>query len=114
MAEVYGDADARLERSVPIKVLPSHLSDYPNVKQRFGLYAKMISSLSRPQGEALRPTVTQAETRLRKLITSAAASRTCGDSGAPSLCAYFRAVTHILPMKKELEKQAACYQRGLG
>jgi len=45
MTEVYGGTDTRFERSVPIKVLPSHLSDYPNIKQRFGREAKMISSL---------------------------------------------------------------------
>ena len=45
MTEVYGATDARLERSVPIKVLPTHPSDYANVKQRFGRNLTAISRL---------------------------------------------------------------------
>ena len=46
MTDVYRGMDTRLERTVPIKVLPSHLSDYPIVKQRFGRETSHFSNLS--------------------------------------------------------------------
>ena len=48
MGEVYRARDTRLERTVAIKVLPSHLSDNPELKQRFEREAKAISQLSHP------------------------------------------------------------------
>jgi Tol biopolymer transport system component len=48
MGEVYKARDTRLERTVAVKVLPSHLSDSPDVRQRFEREAKMISQLSHP------------------------------------------------------------------
>src|SRR5450759_2881803 len=48
MGEVYKARDTRLERTVAIKVLPSHLSASPEVRQRFEREAKTISSLSHP------------------------------------------------------------------
>ena len=48
MGEVYRARDTRLERTVAIKVLPSHLSASPEVRQRFDREAKTISSLSHP------------------------------------------------------------------
>ncbi len=45
MGEVYRATDTRLDRSVAIKVLPSHLSDHPELKQRFDREARTISSL---------------------------------------------------------------------
>src|SRR5436305_546779 len=45
MGEVYRARDSRLERIVAIKVLPSHLSNSPDLKQRFEREAKAISSL---------------------------------------------------------------------
>ncbi len=38
----------RLDRTVAIKVLPSHLSNGPEVRQRFDREARTISSLSHP------------------------------------------------------------------
>ena len=35
MGEVYRAQDTRLQRTVAIKILPSHLSDSPEAKQRF-------------------------------------------------------------------------------
>ena len=35
MREVYKAKDTRLDRMVAIKVLPSHLSDNPQLKERF-------------------------------------------------------------------------------
>jgi eukaryotic-like serine/threonine-protein kinase len=48
MAEVYRARDTRLDRTVAIKILPSHLSDNPEAKQRFDREARAISSLNHP------------------------------------------------------------------
>jgi Tol biopolymer transport system component len=48
MGEVYQARDTRLERTVAIKVLPSHLSSSPEVRQRFEREARTISQLSHP------------------------------------------------------------------
>src|ERR1700693_4734187 len=48
MGEVYKARDTRLERTVAVKVLPQHLSDSSDVRQRFEREAKTISSLSHP------------------------------------------------------------------
>ena len=48
MGEVYKARDTRLERTVAVKVLPSHLSSSPEVRQRFEREAKTISQLSHP------------------------------------------------------------------
>jgi serine/threonine protein kinase len=45
MGEVYRARDTRLDRIVAIKVLPSHLSSDPELKQRMEREAKAISSL---------------------------------------------------------------------
>jgi eukaryotic-like serine/threonine-protein kinase len=48
MGEVYRARDARLDRTVAIKILPTHLSDNPEFKQRFEREARAISSLNHP------------------------------------------------------------------
>jgi serine/threonine protein kinase/dipeptidyl aminopeptidase/acylaminoacyl peptidase len=48
MGEVYRAKDTRLDRTVAIKVLPSHLSADPERKQRFDREARTISSLNHP------------------------------------------------------------------
>jgi Tol biopolymer transport system component len=48
MGEVYKARDTRLERTVAVKVLPSHLSSSPESRQRFEREAKTISQLSHP------------------------------------------------------------------
>ena len=48
MGEVYRARDTRLERKVAIKILPSHLSENPILRQRFEHEAKAISSLNHP------------------------------------------------------------------
>ena len=48
MGEVYKATDTRLERTVPIKVLPAHVASDPDLKQRFEREAKTISSLNHP------------------------------------------------------------------
>jgi len=48
MGEVYRARDTRLDRTVAIKVLPSHLSASPEARQRFDREARAISSLNHP------------------------------------------------------------------
>ena len=48
MGEVYRARDTRLDRTVAIKVLPSHLSSDPELKQRMEREAIAISSLNHP------------------------------------------------------------------
>jgi Tol biopolymer transport system component/tRNA A-37 threonylcarbamoyl transferase component Bud32 len=48
MGEVYKARDARLGRTVAIKVLPPHVSTDPEARQRFEREAQAIASLSHP------------------------------------------------------------------
>ncbi|HMA18967.1 MAG TPA: protein kinase [Thermoanaerobaculia bacterium] len=48
MGEVYRAKDTRLDRTVAVKVLPSHLSASAESRQRFEREAKTISQLSHP------------------------------------------------------------------
>jgi eukaryotic-like serine/threonine-protein kinase len=48
MGEVYRAKDTRLDRTVAIKILPTHLSSDDVRKQRFEREAKIISSLNHP------------------------------------------------------------------
>src|SRR5437667_12640565 len=46
MGEVYKARDTRLERTVAIKVLPEHLSQKPQLRERFEREARAVSSLN--------------------------------------------------------------------
>ena len=48
MGEVYRARDTRLDRTVAIKVLPSHLAANPEFRQRFEREARVVSSLNHP------------------------------------------------------------------
>jgi eukaryotic-like serine/threonine-protein kinase len=48
MGEVYRARDPRLERTVAIKVLPTHLNSSPELRARFEREAKAISGLQHP------------------------------------------------------------------
>src|SRR6202163_2030767 len=48
MGEVYRATDTRLDRIVAIKVLPPHLADSSELRERFEREARAISSLSHP------------------------------------------------------------------
>ncbi len=48
MGEVYRARDLRLDRTVAVKVLSTHLSANPDLKQRFEREARAISSLNHP------------------------------------------------------------------
>ena len=48
MGEVYRARDTRLEREVAVKILPEHLAQDPEAKQRFDREARTISSVNCP------------------------------------------------------------------
>src|SRR5713226_2308327 len=48
MGEVYRARDKRLDRIVAIKVLPAHLADEPELRERFEREARTVSSLNHP------------------------------------------------------------------
>jgi eukaryotic-like serine/threonine-protein kinase len=48
MGEVYRARDTRLDRTVAIKVLPAHLADKPELRERFEREARTIASLNHP------------------------------------------------------------------
>jgi eukaryotic-like serine/threonine-protein kinase len=48
MGEVYRARDTRIDRTVAVKVLPSHLAGNEDLKQRFDREARAISSLNHP------------------------------------------------------------------
>src|SRR6201987_3384011 len=48
MGEVYRARDTRLDRTVAVKILPAHLSNDVEARQRFDREARAISSLSHP------------------------------------------------------------------
>src|SRR3990172_6693386 len=48
MGEVYKARDTRLDRIVAIKVLPAHLADKPDLRERFEREARTIASLNHP------------------------------------------------------------------
>src|SRR5881296_1986510 len=48
MGEVYRSRDTRLDRVVAIKVLPAHLADRVDLRERFEREARAVSSLNHP------------------------------------------------------------------
>ena len=48
MGEVYRARDTRLDRVVAIKILPAHLGDRPDLRERFEREARAVSSLNHP------------------------------------------------------------------
>src|SRR5579864_1745113 len=48
MGEVYKARDTRLDRTVAIKVLPTHLSDRAELRERFEREARTVASLNHP------------------------------------------------------------------
>jgi Tol biopolymer transport system component len=48
MGEVYRGRDTRLDRTVAVKILPSHLSESGEARQRFDREARTISSVNHP------------------------------------------------------------------
>ena len=48
MGEVYKAKDIRLDRVVAIKVLPSHVSNDPALRERFEREARTVAALNHP------------------------------------------------------------------
>src|SRR5438093_12729188 len=48
MGEIYKARDPRLNRTVAIKVLPQHIADMPERRQRFEREAQTIAALNHP------------------------------------------------------------------
>ena len=48
MGEVYRARDTRLDRTVAVKVLPSHLAQNAEARERFEREARAISALNHP------------------------------------------------------------------
>ena len=48
MGEIYKAKDTRLDRTVAIKILPSHVATHPQARQRFEREARAVSSLNHP------------------------------------------------------------------
>jgi eukaryotic-like serine/threonine-protein kinase len=48
MGEVYRARDTRLERTVAVKILPDHLSDRSDLRERFEREARTVASLNHP------------------------------------------------------------------
>jgi serine/threonine protein kinase len=48
MGEVYRARDTRLDRIVAIKILPDHLADRADLRERFEREARTIASLNHP------------------------------------------------------------------
>jgi serine/threonine protein kinase len=48
MGEVYKARDTRLDRIVVIKVLPAHLADRAELRERFDREARVVASLNHP------------------------------------------------------------------
>ena len=46
--EVYKARDTRLDRMVAIKILPAHLAERPDLRERFEGEARAVSSLNHP------------------------------------------------------------------
>ncbi|MDA2929188.1 hypothetical protein MYX84_04430 [Acidobacteria bacterium AH-259-O06] len=48
MGEVYLAEDSRLDRRVALKILPQHLSERADLRERFEREARAVSSLNHP------------------------------------------------------------------
>ncbi len=54
MGEVYLAEDSRLDRKVALKILPQHLSERAELRERFESEARAVSSLNHPHNCTLK------------------------------------------------------------
>ena len=102
MGEVYRARDMRLERTVAVKVLPSHLSTSPEVRQRFEREAKTISQLSHPHICALYDVGREGETEY--LVMELLEGETLGDRLAKGPLPLDQTVRYGVEIADALEK----------
>ncbi|MBM3818804.1 MAG: hypothetical protein FJW14_07305 [Acidimicrobiia bacterium] len=72
MGEVYRARDTRLDRVVAVKVLPAHVAEAPEFRERFEREARTVAALSHPHICSLYDVGTHEQTAFRR------------DSGAPA------------------------------
>ena len=71
MGEVYKARDARLGRTVAIKILPAALAENPDARVRFEREARAVAALSHPHIGALYDVAgMRGEVRIRCSVTS--------------------------------------------
>src|SRR5438309_7535403 len=102
MGEVYKARDTRLERTVAIKVLSSHLSASPEVRQRFEREAKTISQLSHPHICALYDVGREGETEY--LVMELLEGETLGDRLAKGALPLDQTLRYGVEIADALEK----------
>jgi hypothetical protein len=90
VGEAYLARDTRLERTVVIKVIPSHWAETPELKDRLDRDAKLIAGLSHPSIRALhdigreRPQMPSREEAAGQPSLPTASAFSCSSSSTPS------------------------------
>ncbi len=73
MGEVYKVTDTRLDRTVAIKVLPEHVANDPDLKQRFEREARTVAALNSSGCPCCSDTLLKKDVRPRDLPSSLSA-----------------------------------------
>ena len=108
MGEVYRAIDTRLDRVVAIKILPPHLSDDPDRRERFTREAKIISSLNHPNICALYDVGVQDDTQY--LVMEHIDGETLQDGIRRGPVPLARAVEYLIQVADALDK---AHRRGI-
>jgi serine/threonine protein kinase/Tol biopolymer transport system component len=102
MGEVYRARDTRLERTVAVKVLPSHLSSSAELRERFEREAKAISQLSHPHICALYDVNREGETEY--LVMEYLEGETLSDRLVKGPLPFDQVLRHGLEIADALDK----------